>query len=71
MAETKLGKAYFEYDPDKDYSGAEGIALAETIFKRCSYDFDKLHKWITMQTIAHFQERVIQDEKKLSSIVKR
>ncbi len=58
----ELEQRYSKYDQDKDYNGAVGIEIANDISQICGHDPEKIRKWITMQTIAHFREEVIQDE---------
>jgi hypothetical protein len=59
-----LEKAYFEYDPDEDISsergnriaGSLGMNIAEAVFVRCGYDFDKLNKWIMLHKLSRLAE---------------
>ena len=54
--EERLEKAYFEYDPDQDFNGEKGLTIAEAVFRRCGYDFNKLRKWVMMHRISHLSK---------------
>ncbi len=56
MREHRLAEDYFGYNPDADPNGSQGIEIAEQVFKRCRYDFQKLHKWVD---IHRKKERII------------
>ncbi|MCK4647393.1 hypothetical protein KAT24_00495 [Candidatus Pacearchaeota archaeon] len=68
--DERLERAYFEYEPEGDISaergnriaGAGGNKIAEDVFKRCGYDFNKLHKWVMMHRLSHLAEKMFRQE---------
>jgi hypothetical protein len=53
---NSLVKSYFEYNPDEDYNGSRGMEIAERVFRKCNYDFNELHKWITYRGLIILEE---------------
>lgn len=43
-----LMKAYLEYDPDKDYNGAQGRAIADALLDRCGGNLEIMRKKIAL-----------------------
>ena len=43
---TTLAGRYFQYDPEKDYNGAQGIEIADEVVKSLGGDTSKIHSWI-------------------------
>lgn len=46
---ANLNDIYFEYNPDEDSNGSRGLAIAETLYKKCGRDFKKIKKWIFLE----------------------
>jgi hypothetical protein len=44
----KLMKSYIEYDPDKDYTGAQGMAIADALLDRCGGNLEVMRKKIAL-----------------------
>ncbi len=59
---SKIEIAYFKYDPEKDYSGRIGNAIAEAIFKKCGYDTRKVKEWIMMHRLIYLAKKAREEE---------
>ena len=57
---TTLAGRYFQYDPEKDYNGAQGIEIADEVVKSLGGDTSKIHSWIK----EHEGEKEISDPEK-------
>jgi len=49
--------AYINYNPDTDYNGSKGIAIAEAVLQRNNYDNEKARKWIVTNGISAMVQR--------------
>jgi len=43
---NQLAELYFNYNSDEDFNNEVGHKIADIVFKKCNYDFDKLHTWV-------------------------
>ena len=64
MSRTILEQQYSEYNPNEDYNGEVGLAIAEEVFKKCGYDFDKLHKWIAIHKLSVLEQEALNSLKR-------
>jgi len=51
MGNKKLIMCYLNYNPDTDYNGSNGIAIAEAVLQRNGYDSEKARKWVVTNGI--------------------
>lgn len=56
MDNDTLVDLYFEYNPDEDYNGSKGIAIADAVFKKCNYNPDKVCKWIMLGRLKRLEK---------------
>ncbi len=52
MSNRNLILNYLNYDSDKDYNGARGIAITEAVLQRNGYDFERAKKWVVTNGLA-------------------
>lgn len=62
--ETRLIEDYFNYNPDADPAGIEGIKIAERVLGHCNYNLKEVEKW----ALAHGLARIIQVDSTLLAV---
>ncbi len=64
MDEVDLAKDYFEYNPEEDPTGSKGREIADRVFRHCNFDFEKMHKWISIDGKGLYLEKIAEENEK-------